>query len=286
MQKMKLVMVGNGMAGVRAPTCVQSMPVNNRRNCAAFSVTAPSCTGGQVKAPLSRRFVTRHRPDPSQINSFSRSDRLERKMKTSPANGSAASAWATCARVCAEVAPWADEVAEVEATAAVDWTIEWLTKTSATPAPTAITERTATEGRTLRRVRARASARELIARRAATRWFEARSSSAMRGPESGVAIGCVERWLLRMAQLSPESTELAPVVEWTADVRVAGIDCDVTTDLGALAEMSLCSREISPWIVARSPERRFACSALVLVGTVVRLVFADVAAGDVVGDAW
>src|SRR4051794_31396554 len=50
------------------------MPVNNSRSCSAFSVTAPSRTGGQVNAPLSRRLVIRHSPDPSQTSSFKRSD--------------------------------------------------------------------------------------------------------------------------------------------------------------------------------------------------------------------
>jgi hypothetical protein len=42
------------------PICVQSMPENSSRSCAAFSVTAPSFTAGQVNAPLSRRLVIRH----------------------------------------------------------------------------------------------------------------------------------------------------------------------------------------------------------------------------------
>ena len=85
------------IAAVRGPIWVQSMPVNNRRNCAALSVTAPSRTGGHVKAPVSRRFVIRHRPVPSQISNFNRSDRRDRKMKTSPAKASAASAYVTSA---------------------------------------------------------------------------------------------------------------------------------------------------------------------------------------------
>jgi hypothetical protein len=72
------------MGMVRGPICVQSIPENSNRNCTAFSVTAPSRTGGQVNAPLSSRLVTRHNREPSQISNFYRSDRLERKMKTSP----------------------------------------------------------------------------------------------------------------------------------------------------------------------------------------------------------
>ena len=53
------------------------------------SVTAPSCTGGQVKPPASSRFVTRQRPEPSQRSSLIRSVRLARKTKISPAKGSA-----------------------------------------------------------------------------------------------------------------------------------------------------------------------------------------------------
>jgi hypothetical protein len=69
------------MAVARAPICVQSRPVNSRRNCAAFSVTAPSRTGGHVNAALFRRLVTRHSPEPSQTSSFSRSDRLGRSKR-------------------------------------------------------------------------------------------------------------------------------------------------------------------------------------------------------------
>jgi hypothetical protein len=85
------------ISDVRAPIRVQSMPVNSRRNCRGVSVTAPSRTGGHVKAPLSRRLVMRHRPVPSQMSNFNRSERRDRKMKTSPAKGSAASAYDTSA---------------------------------------------------------------------------------------------------------------------------------------------------------------------------------------------
>ena len=71
----------------RTPSCVQFIPVNSMRSCVGVSVMAPSRAGGQVNAPLSSRLVTRHSAEPSQTRSFSRSDRFERKMKTSPANG-------------------------------------------------------------------------------------------------------------------------------------------------------------------------------------------------------
>jgi Family of unknown function (DUF5372) len=38
------------MGMMRGPICVQSIPENSSRNCTAFSVTAPSRAGGQVKA--------------------------------------------------------------------------------------------------------------------------------------------------------------------------------------------------------------------------------------------
>ena len=84
-------------AAERAGICVQSMPENSMRSCAALSVTAPSCTGGQVKPPASSRLITRQRPEPSQRSSLTLSVRLARKTNTSPANGSAASTCVTMA---------------------------------------------------------------------------------------------------------------------------------------------------------------------------------------------
>ncbi len=59
------------------------------RSCATLSVTTPSCTGGQVKLPASSRLVTMQSPEPSQRISLILSVRFDRKMNTSPANGSA-----------------------------------------------------------------------------------------------------------------------------------------------------------------------------------------------------
>ncbi len=71
----------------RRTSCVQSMPATSRRICAGLKLTAPSCTGGQVNPPASNRLVTRQSPVPSQSSSLSRSARLARSTKTSPAWG-------------------------------------------------------------------------------------------------------------------------------------------------------------------------------------------------------
>ena len=78
-------------------TCVQSRPLISIANCVAVKDTTPSRIGGQVKRPSSSHFVTRTMPLPSHAKSFTRSDRFERKIKTSPQYGLARSASLTSA---------------------------------------------------------------------------------------------------------------------------------------------------------------------------------------------
>lgn len=78
-------------SAVRGTTCDQSKPENSKLSCAALSVTAPSCTGGHVKRPLSSRLVKSTRPEPSQTRTFSLSACFGLKTNTSPANGSVCS---------------------------------------------------------------------------------------------------------------------------------------------------------------------------------------------------
>ena len=65
-------------------TRAQSRPLISIDNCVAVKDTTPSRIGGQVKRPSSSHFVTRTMPLPSHAKSFTRSDRFERKIKTSP----------------------------------------------------------------------------------------------------------------------------------------------------------------------------------------------------------
>jgi hypothetical protein len=79
----------------------QSNPSISIDNCVAVKETTPSQIGGQVNRPSSSHFVTRTMPLPSHAKSFTRSDRFERKMKTSPQYGLARSASVTSAdKVC------------------------------------------------------------------------------------------------------------------------------------------------------------------------------------------
>jgi len=65
-------------------TRVQSKPSTSIDNCVAVKETTPSRIGGQVKRPSSSHFVTRTMPLPSHAKSLTRSNRFERKIKTSP----------------------------------------------------------------------------------------------------------------------------------------------------------------------------------------------------------
>src|SRR5215831_4692045 len=65
-------------------TRVHSRPSSSIASCVALKCTTPSWIGGQVKWPSCNHFVTRTMPLPSHARSFTLSERLERKTKTSP----------------------------------------------------------------------------------------------------------------------------------------------------------------------------------------------------------
>src|SRR3954465_8371193 len=79
----------------RGRRCCHGKPSNSVASWAALRRTTPSAGEGQQNRPASSRFVARTRPVPSKTRSLTRSARLARKMRTSPANGSARSACCT-----------------------------------------------------------------------------------------------------------------------------------------------------------------------------------------------